>query len=62
MQLLWNTLDVVQPVNTHDDFHAIEALFELLDPVHNLLLFEVLDTNKFCDSICKQNGTYIQER
>lgn len=31
MRLLWNALNVVQPVNAHDHFHAIEALFELLD-------------------------------
>lgn len=42
MQLLWNTLDVVETVDTNNDFHAAETLLELGDAVDNRLLFEIL--------------------
>lgn len=31
MQLLWHTFDVVQPIHTDDNFHAIETLLKLLE-------------------------------
>lgn len=43
MQLLWNALDVIETVDTNDDFHAAETLLELGDAVDNRLPFEVLN-------------------
>jgi hypothetical protein len=43
VQLLWNTLDVIETVDTNDDFHAAEALLKLGDAVYDGLSFEILD-------------------
>jgi hypothetical protein len=43
VQLLWNALDVIETVDTNDDFHATETLLELGDAVDNGLLLEILD-------------------
>ena len=43
VQLLWNTLDVIETVDTNDDFHATETLLELGDTVDDGLSFEILD-------------------
>ena len=42
VQLLWNALDVIETVDTNDDFHAAETLLKLSDAVDNGLLFEIL--------------------
>ena len=39
VQFLRNTFDIIQPIDTNDDFDTLEALLELLDSVNNLLLF-----------------------
>ena len=43
VQLLWNAFNVVETVDTNDDFHATETLFELGDTVDDGFLFEILD-------------------
>ena len=43
VQLLWNAFNVVETVDTNDDFHATETLFELRDTVDDGFLLEILD-------------------
>lgn len=42
MELLRNTLDVIETVNSDDDLDAAEACLKLFDTVFYRLLFEVL--------------------
>lgn len=40
MQLLRNSLDVIETINTHHELHALEFLLELCYPFLDLFLFE----------------------
>jgi hypothetical protein len=42
MQLLWNTLDVVEAIDTNDDFDTLELLLELRDALLHLWLLQSL--------------------
>ena len=42
VKLLWDTLDVVEPINTDDNLDAPKSLFQLGDTILNALLFQVL--------------------
>lgn len=42
VQFLWDTLDVVQSVDTNDDLDAVEALLELLNTFLDVGLLYVL--------------------
>lgn len=52
MQLLRHALDVVQPVDAHDDLDAAEPVLELLDPLLNALLLQVLSYQNAIRSKC----------
>jgi len=51
VQLLWNTLDVIETVDTDDELDAFEFLLQLLDPFLHLRSFQAfgklfrVDTN-----------------
>ena len=45
VQLLRDTLDVVEPVDTDDDLDTVEAVLELLDTFLNAVLLEVLSND-----------------
>lgn len=42
VQFLRNTFDVVKPIDTDNDFHASEAIFQNLDSLFNAFLFQIL--------------------
>lgn len=42
VQFLWDTLDVVQSVDTNNDLDAVEAVLELLDTFLDVGLLQVL--------------------
>lgn len=42
VEFLWDTLDVVQTINADDDLHAIKTLLELLNPLLDRFLLQVL--------------------
>lgn len=54
VKLLGNTLDVIETINTDNQFDALELLLECLDTLHNLGLLESflellgINTNREC--------------
>lgn len=50
LQLLRNTLDVVQPVHAHDDLASLESLFQLLQPRLNSRTTQTLDELRGVDT------------
>ena len=56
VQLLGDTLDVVQTVNANDDLHAVEALLERGDALLDTLLLQILQSK------VRWTGVYTQDR
>lgn len=42
MQLLRHTLDVIQPIDAHNDLDAAEPVLELFDPLLHTILLQIL--------------------